>query len=57
MYTHSDGIWISTEREIETVKTLTEHIIDCGYSAVTQIEDNFVFSFPYEFAKGNTKLS
>ena len=55
MYTHSDGIWISTEREIQTVKQLTDHIIDCGYKVVTQNTDNF--GYPYEFAKGNTKLS
>ena len=48
-------IWISTEREIQTVKQLTEHIIDCGYLVVTQNTDNF--GYPYEFAKGNTKLS
>ena len=52
---HSDGIWISTEREIQTVKQLTDHIIDCGYLVVTQNTDNF--GYPYEFEKGNTKLS
>ena len=55
MKTLTDGIWISTEREIQTVKQLTEHIIDCGYSVVTQNTDNF--GYPYEFAKVNTKLS
>ena len=55
MKTLTDGIWISTEREIQTVKQLTEHIIDCGYLVVTQNTDNF--GYPYEFAKGNTKLS
>ena len=55
MDTHSDGIWISTEREIQTVKQLTDHIIDCGYLVVTQNTDNF--GYPYEFEKGNTKLS
>ena len=55
MKTLTDGIWISTEREIKTVKQLTEHIIDCGYLVVTQNTDNF--GYPYEFAKGNTKLS
>lgn len=55
MKTLTDGIWISTGREIQTVKQLTEHIIDCGYSVVTQNTDNF--GYPYEFAKGNTKLS
>ena len=55
MDTHSDGIWISTEREIQTVKQLTDHIIDCGYKVVTQNTDNF--GYPYEFEKGNTKLS
>ena len=52
---HTDGIWISTEREIQTVKQLTDHIIDCGYLVVTQNTDNF--GYPYEFEKGNTKLS
>jgi hypothetical protein len=55
MKTLTDGIWISTGREIQTVKQLTEHIIDCGYSVVTQNTDNF--GYPYEFAKVNTKLS
>ena len=55
MYTHSDGIWISSERETQTVKQLTDHIIDCGYLVVTQNTDNF--GYPYEFEKGNTKLS
>ena len=52
---HTDGIWISTEREIQTVKQLTDHIIDCGYLVVTQNTDNF--GYPYEFEKGYTKLS
>lgn len=55
MYTHSNGIWISTERETQTVKQLTDHIIDCGYTVVTQNTDNF--GYPYEFVKGNTKLA
>ena len=55
MYTHSDGIWISSERETQTVKQLTDHIIDCGYSVVIQNTDNW--GYPYEFVKGNTKLS
>jgi len=56
MYTHRDGIWVSAEREKQTVKELTEHILSCGYSVATQVEDGFMFPFPYEFAKGNTKL-
>jgi hypothetical protein len=55
MYTHSDGIWISTEREKQTVKQLTEQIIDCGYSIVTHNSDNY--GLPYEFVKGDTKLN
>jgi hypothetical protein len=52
---HTDGIWISEDREKQTVKQLTDHIIDCGYSVVTQNTDNW--GYPYEFAKGNTKLA
>ena len=55
MYTHRDGIWVSTEREKQTVKELTEHILSCGYSIVTQNTDNY--GYPYEFIKGNTKLN
>jgi len=52
---HTDGIWISEDREKQTVKQLTDHIIDCGYSVVTQNTDNW--GYPYEFVKGNTKLA
>ena len=52
---HTDGIWISTEREKQTVKQLTEQIIDCGYSIVTHNSDNY--GLPYEFVKGDTKLN
>ena len=55
MDTHTDGIWISEDREKQTVKQLTDHIIDCGYSVVTQNTDNW--GYPYEFVKGNTKLA
>jgi hypothetical protein len=55
MKTHTDGIWISAEREKQTVKELTEHILSCGYSVVTQNEENY--GYPYEFVKGDTKLS
>ena len=55
MKTHTDGIWVSDSREKQTVKALTEHIVSCGYSAVTQNADNF--NYPYEFAKGDIKLS
>lgn len=55
MKTHTDGIWISEPREQQTVKQLTEHILSCGYSVVTQNSDNF--GFPYEFIKGDTKLN
>ena len=55
MKTLTDGIRISTEREVQTVKQLTDYIIDCGYLVVTQNADNF--GYPYEFVKGNTKLS
>ena len=52
---HTDGIWISEDREKQTVKQLTDHIIDYGYSVVTQNTDNW--GYPYEFVKGNTKLA
>ena len=55
MKTHTDGIWISAEREKQTVKELTEHILSCGYSVVTQNEENY--GYPYEFVKGDTKLN
>jgi len=55
MNVYTDGIWISTEREKQTVKQLTEQIIDCGYSIVTHNSDNY--GLPYEFVKGDTKLN
>ena len=55
MKTHTDGIWISAEREKQTIKELTEHILSCGYSVVTQNTDNY--GYAYEFVKGDTKLN
>ncbi len=55
MEPYTDGIWISYNREIQTVKKLTEHILSCGYSKVTQNADNF--GFPYTFTKDDETLA
>ena len=55
MKTHQDGIWISDPREQQTVKELTEHILSCGYSIVTQNSDNF--GYPYVFTKDDETLA
>ena len=51
----TDGIWISNEREKQTVKDLTECILASGYSVKTQNSDNF--GYPYEFTRGSTQLN
>ena len=55
METRTDGIWISDSREQQTVKKLTEHILSCGYSIVTQNEDNF--RYPSMFIKDGETLA
>lgn len=67
METHTDGIWISLQREKATVRELTDYIVACGYSAVIQNNDNCGYSafvqnnnnygYPSTFIKGKTKLS
>ena len=54
MSIRTDGIWVSHPREIAIVKDLSEHILSCGYSVVTQNFDNF--GFPYGYTKNNTYL-
>ena len=55
MELYTDGIWISESREKQTVKKLTEHILSCGYSIVTQNTDNYCY--PYEFTKDGETLA
>ena len=55
METHTDGIWISESKEIETVRQLTEHIADCGYTADIADSDNF--GYPKTFSKGSITLA
>ena len=55
MEPHTDGIWISDDREKQTVKILTDHILACDYCIVTQDKD--CYGCPYEFIKGDIKLA
>jgi len=43
--THTDGIWISEEREKEIVKQLSEHI--CGLGYIPTVKDQNNFGYPY----------
>jgi hypothetical protein len=56
MQTHTDKIWISEPREIQTVKTLVEHVQSCGYTPTVQ-DSNQNFGFPYVFAKDGKALA
>jgi hypothetical protein len=56
MQTHTDKIWISEPREIQTVKTLTDHVQACGYTPTVQ-DSNQNFGFPYVFAKDGKALA
>ena len=55
MYIYTDKIWISEPREIQTVKTLTDHVQACGYTPTIQDSNNF--GFPYVFTKDNRTLA
>jgi len=55
METYTDKIWISEPREIQTVKTLTDHVQACGYTPTVQNSNNF--GFPYVFKKDNCTLA
>ena len=55
MEIYTDKIWISEPREIQTVKTLTDHVQACGYTPTVQNSNNF--GFPYVFKKDNCTLA
>jgi len=55
LFTHKDGVWIAENREIDTVKHLTDYITDCGYSADAPDIDNY--GYPKTFSKGETILA
>ncbi len=55
MQTNTDKIWISEPREIQTVKTLTDHVQACGYTIARQDDNNF--GYPYVFTKDNSTLA
>ena len=55
MQPHRDKIWVSEPREIETVRTLTDHVQSCGY--VPTVQDGNNFGYPYQFTKGTSTLA
>jgi hypothetical protein len=52
--THTDGIWISTRKEIEIVKTLNQQLITAGFSPLVQNNDNY--GYPYIYSRGAMQL-
>jgi hypothetical protein len=53
--THTDGIWISEEREFQIVKRLNQAIIDAGFEPVVQNSNNY--GYPYIYQRNNNKLN
>jgi len=53
--THTDGIWISAEKEIEIVKQLTQQLITVGFIPLAQNSDNF--KCPYMYSRNTMQLN
>ena len=53
--THTDGIWISAEREKQIVKRLHQSIMDAGFAPVVQNSNNY--GYPYIYQRNNTTLN
>lgn len=55
METHTNDIFISYEREKQTVNELTDYILSCGYKPSTTDRDHF--GCPFKFNKQDTTLT
>jgi hypothetical protein len=53
--THSDGIWISTRKEIEIVKQLNQQLTADGFIPLIQNTNNY--GYPYIYSRGATQLN
>jgi hypothetical protein len=53
--THADGIWISTKKEIEIVKQLSQQLITAGFTVLAQNSDNF--GYPYIYSRGDIQVN
>ena len=53
--THSDGIWISADREQLIVKQLSQQLNSCGFESRVQTADNF--GYPYMYARNNLQVN
>jgi hypothetical protein len=53
--THTDGIWISTSRELAIVQQLNQQLTAAGFNPLVQNRNNF--KYPYMYSRGAMQLN